>query len=319
MSAQPHARQEPPASTTSLDTSPSSVTSHLAASLQKLGATDIADKVARCCITFRVLTCDNGHVFRPIPAERCRHRLCPHCTRWRQQRATKRLWPAIEALRRHYPEDRWVFITLTAKASDEPLRTVVNRLKRWFARLRRTSAWKAAIRGAVAGYEVTHRPGRGWHVHVHLLASRQAWWDQADLAATWQRITDGQGEVVDIRDRDADVRARICRTLTYPFKPTNLAAWEPAQVAEFMALGRTKLAECYSALRGLAMEMEEDSDEMSEAPHHEPRGRGLVAGAPCPSCGTPLSAQWYTAAEVHWSRRLASHRPQAPPDRSRAA
>jgi hypothetical protein len=187
MPAQPRVRRRPPASTTSLETSASSVIPHLIACLQALGATAIADKVARCCTTFRVLTCANGHVYRPIPAERCRHRLCPHCARWRQQRAITRLWPVIQALRRRYPEDRWVFITLTAKASDEPLHTVVNRVKRWFVRLRRTAAWKTAIRGAVAGYEVTHRPGRGWHVHIHLLQEMrrriQSWQAVASLAA----------------------------------------------------------------------------------------------------------------------------------------
>jgi hypothetical protein len=105
MPAQPRVRRRPPASTTSLETSASSVIPHLIACLQALGATAIADKVARCCTTFRVLTCANGHVYRPIPAERCRHRLCPHCARWRQQRAITRLWPVIQALRRRYPED----------------------------------------------------------------------------------------------------------------------------------------------------------------------------------------------------------------------
>jgi replication protein len=284
-----------------------------------MGATAHADKVARCCTHFRVLACAKGHVYRSIPTERCRLRPCPNCARWRQQRAITRLWPAIKTLRRRHPEDRWVFITLTARTSDEPLHTCVHRFKRWCARLRRTTAWKTAIRGAVAGYEVTHRSERGWHVHVHLLASRQAWWGQADLKATWERITDGHGAIVDIRDCDADVRASMSQILTCPFKPTSLVAWGPAQVAEFMALGRTKLAECYGALRGLAAETAGDRDEADAPPDREPLRRGFAAGAPCPSCGTSLSAQWYTAAEVRWAQRLASHHPQAPPDRPRAA
>jgi hypothetical protein len=231
----------------------------------------------------------------------------------------KRLWPAIQALCRRYPQDRWVFITLTAKASDEPLRTVMKRFTRWFAKLRRLSVWRTTIHGAVAGYEVTYRPGRGWHLHVHLLASRQAWVDQVDLAATWQRGTDDHGAVVDIRDRDAGIRASLGRTLTYPFKPTNLAAWGPPQVAEFLALGRTKLAECYDALRGLAVEMGENGEEANDAPQREPLGRVLVAGAPCPSCGAPLTAQWFTAAEVHQARPHAPRRSPAPPHRPRAA
>jgi hypothetical protein len=100
-----------------------------------MGETALAERVRRCCATFRVLACANGHIYQPIPAERCRHRLCPHCARHRQTRAIKRLWPAIRRLRQRHPEDRWVFITLTARASDEPILTVIKRFQRGFARL----------------------------------------------------------------------------------------------------------------------------------------------------------------------------------------
>jgi hypothetical protein len=280
-----------------------------------MGATALADTVERCSPQFRVLACDSGHVSRRIPTERCRYRLCPHCAHWRQQRAITQLWPAIRVHSRRHPEDRWVFITLTARASDEPLHTRVHRLKRWIARLRRTAARKTAIRGAVGGHEVTHRFKRGWHVHVYFLASRQAWWDQADRAATWQRITDGQGEVVDIQDRDADVRASMCRPLTYPCKPTNLTAWGPARMAGFTALGRTKLAECYGARRGLIAELAEDREEANGSPDRQAPGRGLATGAPCPSCGAPFTAQWFTAEAVHQSWQ---HAPQPGPAPSTA-
>jgi hypothetical protein len=179
--------------------------------------------------------------------------------------------------------------------------------------------WRTTIRGAVAGYEVTYRPGRGWHVHVHLLASRQAWVEQADLAAAWQRVTGGQGTVVDIRDRDADVRSGMSRTLTYAFKPTNLVAWGPAQVAEFNTLGHTKFAECYGALRGLAAEAQEAGEEADALTHREFPRRVLAPDAPCPACGAPLTAQWFTAEEVHQARPYAPRRSLAPPRRSRAA
>jgi hypothetical protein len=308
-----------PSSITSLDTSSRSNTPHLLQCLKELGATNVAENVERCCTHFRVLTCHNGHVYRPIPAERCRLRLCVNCARWRQHRAITRLRPPIEALRRRHPEDCWVFITLTAKASSMPLGTQVNRMKAWFRKFRRRSVWKTAIRGAVASYEVTYHDGRGWYVHVHLLASRQVWVTQADLATAWQGVTKGQGMVIDIRNCDGDMRTGLGRTLTYAFKPMNLEAWGPAQIAEFMALGRTKLAECYGALRGLTAELADDSEETDASPSRQSPGRVWSTGAPCPSCGAPLVAQWYTAEEVHWGQRLAFHRPQAPPHRPRAA
>jgi hypothetical protein len=81
------------------------------------------------------------------------------------------------------------------------------------------------------------------------------------LASACHRVTHGHDTVVDIRDRDADVRSGLCWTLMYPFKPPNLAAWGPAQVARFTTLGRRKLAECYGVLRGLAPELAEESEE----------------------------------------------------------
>jgi hypothetical protein len=100
MSAPPRARPAPPPSITARDPSSNSVTSHLATCLKAMGATALADTVERCSTHFRVLACDSGHGIRWIPADRCRHRLCPRCAR------------------------------------DEPLPTRVNRLQRWFARLR---------------------------------------------------------------------------------------------------------------------------------------------------------------------------------------
>jgi hypothetical protein len=40
----------------------------------------------------------------------------------------------------------------------------------------------------------------------------------------------------------------------------------PPYVAEFIALGRTKLAECYGGLRGLAAELAEDGEAADDSP-----------------------------------------------------
>jgi len=40
--------------------------------------------------------------------------------------------------------------------------------------------WKGRIRGAVCGYEFTLTPA-GWHYHAHILAFREAWYDQAEI------------------------------------------------------------------------------------------------------------------------------------------
>ena len=84
------------------------------------------------------------------------------------------------------------------------------------------------------------------------------------------------------------------------------------------ALGRTKLAECYGALRGLAAELAEDGEASDGSPPCQALRRTLAIGAPCPSCGAPLTTQWFAAEAVHQARQHAPRRSLAPPHRPRA-
>jgi hypothetical protein len=284
---------------TSLDTSTRSVKGHLLECLQEIGAENLAEKLARCCTEFRVLGCENGHLWNAVPMERCGYRLCPDCARWRQARAFHRVFPAMQELQQRHPTDRWVLITLTAQSSDDPLPMVVKRFKKWLAKLRRTKDWQRSIRGAVVGFECVYHPdpGQGWHFHAHILASRMAWWDQADLAAIWQRVSGDCGHIVDIRAVKA-LDAGVAETLKYVMKPTNLLEWGPEQVAQFNALGRTKLRECYGELRGLVGEIEDDGEDQIGL---EPEERPLVEGQACPDCGLPLEARWLSREMLYGS------------------
>jgi hypothetical protein len=78
-----------------------------------------------------------------------------------------------------------------------------------------------------------HHPGQGWHFHAHILASRMAWWDQADLAASWAEISGDVGRIVDIR-AVKDLQKGIAETLKYVMKPTNLLDWGPEQVRQYL-------------------------------------------------------------------------------------
>jgi hypothetical protein len=283
---------------TSLDTSTRSVKGHLLACLGEIGAEHLIERLARCCTEFRVLGCQNGHWWNPVPMERCGYRLCPDCAAWRQARAFHRVFPALQELQRRHPKDRMVLITLTAQSSDDPLPMVVKRFKRWFAKLRRTKDWRQAIRGAVVGFECVYHPGRGWHFHAHILASRQAWWDQADIAASWQRVSEGMGQIVDIR-AVKDLQKGVAETLKYVMKPTNLLDWTSAQVAQFNALGRTKLRECYGELRGLVGELDGDGEDQLGL---EPEELPLVEGQACPECGLPLTSRWLSREELYGTR-----------------
>jgi hypothetical protein len=291
------ARRSRRSAPTSLDTSTRSVKAHLLDCLREIHADVYAEKLERCCIEFRALGCENGHLWNAVPMERCGYRLCPDCARWRQARAFHRVYPAMQELRQRYPTDRWVLITLTAESSDDPLPVVVKRFKKWFAKLRRMQEWQRSIRGAVAGFECVYHPGQGWHFHAHILASRMAWWDQADLAASWQKVSGDMGRIVDIR-AVKDLQSGVAETLKYVMKPTNLLEWGPEQVAQFNALGRTKLRECYGELRGLVGEIDGDGEDQLGM---EPEEMPLVEGQACPDCGLPLAARWLSREALYSS------------------
>jgi hypothetical protein len=290
----PTYQKSPRPTTTFLEHRSSSVKNRLITLLRQAGLDAMAERVARCCVEFWAHRCPNSHLARAIPVERCQYRLCPECARWRQARTVARVWPAVQTLQRRHPDDRWVLITLTVVSTREQLKTIVTRVQRHFARLRRSAPWKRCIRGGIGSIEITYHPATGWHAHLHVLAARQAWWPQADLAAAWRRASRGDGHVVDIRDRDQDVRSGRCASLRYLFKPPRLLGWGPEQVAEFDALTRLKLGECYGTLRGLASTLEDEAESSEgtlEAPFPE-------VGDACPACGLPMAWARVSRAEL---------------------
>ncbi len=255
---------------------------HLITLLAAAGCHELAVRVSQCCSEFRALECENGHRFKHVPTSRCRYRLCVDCARERQHRALKRLWPMLRGFQRAYPHDRPVVITLTIKSSHEPLAVIDKRFKGWFSRLRRSEKWKHRIRAAVAGFEFTWSAVEGWHYHAHILAYRKAWYEQAELAAQWQRITKGAGQIVDIQSK-GNLRTMASEVLKYCFKPSDIFRWDVQQVREFNALRRIKLSECYGELRGLKVETDDDLADDRRREHED-----LGYGSPCPDCGEPL-------------------------------
>jgi hypothetical protein len=253
---------------------------HLIQILTEAGFEEKAAQVALCYSDFRALMCQNGHVVEPIPTYKCGFRLCGDCARVRQVKAYQRLYPRLEEFRRRHPGDRPVLITLTAKSSFDPLYGVAQQFKEWVRRLRRSKKWKACIRGGLVSYEITWSAEYGWHFHAHILAFRQAWWEQAELAAQWAAITEGAGQIVDIRAVQ-DFGGAVREVLKYVYKPSDVEQWGPQQVAEFMELKGIKLSECYGELRGLKVESGEDLD--GEAAPAE-----LREGSLCPHCQKPL-------------------------------
>ncbi len=272
--------------------------------LRGCGEVKLAESVVRCHSEFRVLACQSGHRFNPVPIYHCNYRLCVDCARDRQRRAHARLMPVLRAHQRRYPFDRPVLITLTARSTFDSLPAQDKRFKAWFTRLRRTVLWKGGIRGAVAAFEFTWDADKGWHYHAHILAFRKDWIEQSELLAQWTRITEGAGAAgVDIQSKGS-LRSMAEETLKYCFKPADIGLtgaaekrWTAQQVAEFNQLRRVKLSESYGSLRGFTLDAEDKAVEAIQ-PYEVDEHAHLGFGSPCPDCGSPLTFETVPRAEL---------------------
>ncbi len=259
---------------------------HLTNLLDDAGYSRLSADVQRCCSEFKVLRCAGGHTFKPIPTYRCNYRLCANCARERQRRAYARVMPVLKAYHRRHRAERPILITLTVESSREPLAVHDKRFKAWFRRLRRSEKWKHHISAALAGFEFTYSPTKGWHYHAHILAFRKTvkHYRQEELLEQWTRITDGAGRCgVNIQSK-GNMRKMAEEVLKYVTKPTNQREWTSTQVYEFNQLRRAKFSECYGALRGFAL----DDDELGADVLPPGEYELLEEGSPCPCCAEPL-------------------------------
>ncbi|MCL7965753.1 MAG: protein rep [marine benthic group bacterium] len=151
----------------------------------------LAERLSRCVLHPLVYGLDEPE--RPLLVEaRCKSRLCPRCSRIRANELLQQL--------RFYAEkiDAPRFLTLTLKSSDDPLREQLLRLRRCFAKLRRTKLWKNRVTGGLYTVEVTfNRKSQQWHPHIHAIIDGQ-YVPQDELKAAWIKAS-GDSEIVDIR------------------------------------------------------------------------------------------------------------------------
>lgn len=150
----------------------------------------LAKRIADCCQHPQVCINDEG---RAVLSEmRCRSRICPICLRRRVKSITARTTAAVKRM------DSPRFLTLTVAHSDQPLRDQLIRLRRCFANLRRSEAWKKHVRGGTYTVEVTfNRKAHQWHPHLHCIVDGTYFPHQV-LSAAWLQAT-GDSKIVDIR------------------------------------------------------------------------------------------------------------------------
>lgn len=228
-----------------------------------------AGLIRSCCTHFTVLTCGR-HEAKRIPNARCYLRACPDCAEWRGGRLYRKLSAGFAELMRRHPNDQLIFITLTLKHSNTSLKVQFRRVQSAFAKLRRRNIWKDSIRAAFSSFEPTVSKGL-WHPHIHILALRSKWIEQAELSAVWEKIT-GDSFIVDIRPV-RKLEEGLREVLKYTLKPADVSSFTPSLLRQFHELKSAKLAGTYGELRGL--DLDSDLDEPLR----------LFEGNCCPECG----------------------------------
>lgn len=199
------------------------------------------------------VACDGSH--HRLRAVYCGDRFCTPCCNARSRKIAS-------ALERWSHELPLSFLTLTLKATSDPLSKTVDRLLASFVKLRATLLWQKAVGGGAYFIEVTRgRRGSHWHVHLHVLFYGR-WIDQRELSSSWHRST-GDSYVVDVR-RIND-RASACRYVAkYATKAIDDGVMKSpdALVEAMIALRGRRMLGTFGGWRG--RRLDEDEPEKTE-------------------------------------------------------
>lgn len=126
--------------------------------LQDEDENELAALIEKCGQPLWIICAECGHQHQA--EQRCRQKWCPVCVRAIATKRSLKYAAAVERL-------QWpLFITLTQKNQRDLDPENVRKMRRAFGKLRHRAWWKKAVRGGVAGMEVTNI-GNGWHFHIH--------------------------------------------------------------------------------------------------------------------------------------------------------
>jgi hypothetical protein len=194
----------------------------IAAKLREAGMELEANKLETCHTDYTFAVCGDCGTIRKFP-NRCDLFYCPEC----QPGLARDRKRQVEWWVKTIKQPKHVVLTVKNISNLEPGH--LDELRRWFTRLRRrkfASNW----RGGFYSIELTNE-GAGWHLHLHALIDCR-FIDGGELALQWANITRNAGRIVKVKDcRQHDYLSEVTK---YAVKGTQLAAWQPAQVAEFI-------------------------------------------------------------------------------------
>lgn len=177
---------------------------------------------------------------------RCRHRLCPLCSRHRVAQATQAMFAATARMK----HPRAMILTVTS--SSRPLAEQLRSLRRAFARLRRSAWWKGLVAGGCYTIEVTINKTTGlWHPHLHIIFDGQFIPHKA-LQAHWHKASGGSKIVwLAAIDRRLDMVKELCK---YIGKPARMNTFTGPQIREYArAVSGSRMMHAFGSLHGVPL------------------------------------------------------------------
>lgn len=188
---------------------------------------------------------ENPDVYR-LAGSACHDRFCLPCAQERSRHVALNVLELTEGRRIR-------FLTLTLKASSDPLAAQLDKLYTGFQALRRRALWKQKVTGGVAFLELTwsHRTST-WHPHFHILIEG-SFLPYQQIKSLWYEIT-GDSFVIDIR-AIRDLRQASTYVTKYASKPfNNTFLGRDAQLDEaILALKGRKLLLTFGSWRGITL------------------------------------------------------------------
>lgn len=200
-----------------------------------------------------------------ICSTKCHDRFCVPCSQERSYRVRSAL------LKHMHGRQDLKLVTLTLRASGDPLSTILDRLTKFFRLLRSRPLWKKAVTGGVSIIETKVGRGSGdWHCHFHVIVESK-FIPQARLSAEWLRIT-GDSHIVDIRPVGARIGAVSYITKYITKAADHSIVMDPARLLEALtAFTGRRLVSTFGAWRGLKLMEKPDAPDF-------PKENGIPIG-----------------------------------------
>lgn len=194
----------------------------IVAKLLAIGATDLAEPLKHCHTEQSFLQCNACHKVKTF-WNRCDNFYCPSCApKLARDKTDSLTWWTNQV-------ENPIHVVLTVRNTNRFAWTYVSWFKRKVKALIRSKlarSWK----GGLWSLEVTNE-GKGWHLHAHLLVDA-FFIPEGPLAIKWAKLVGQDFAIVRCKKvRGTDYRHEVAK---YPFKPGQIAAWQPSEIAEFI-------------------------------------------------------------------------------------